>query len=644
MNARTRLLVFAGLVSLLTSITAWAGHRLPLPPANDNIAQAAPITLPFDQTIEHINATRESGEPGPCTGARPAPTVWYSYTSPVDTQVSMLITALGDRDPEIVIGVFKGGPAFQDLTQVACMDHADARFSGKAPTGFSTLGGEQYYIQVTVDHRDNFPTTPMSGNDRSLRVVAEEGGKLQGRVTDTSGTPLSKMCVSASIPGYYQRVYSATDGTYAFQGLRPGSYRVAFYDCEGLLYGGYYYGPTGKSEDAVRVPVGVGQTVTGIDGALLRYARILGTVTGPDGPASRECVTVTKPDGSIVKKTTSETAGSYDTQWLLAGTYKVLFGCEGSNRYQQSWYNGKGDLASADEIQLSLGQDFRIDHTLAELPPATNDDLADALDASSLPYVDQTYLWRATTEPREGFCGRGTTATVWYRFTTETPVRLTAQVDTGGYNASIGLYVQTVDTGTPDGLVRVGCPSDPAPQIGTRRFRYDFSAEPGLVYYLQIGRLVSGSAVGAGRTTFSLYEEGAPANDLRSSAVEFDSVPYRSPKVQMHKTSVGVDDAPSGCGPALNSIWYRYTASQSQRLNVGTTGWSASSGVAVFRSTGMSTGIGAADLVPVACVDNVPWNLDVDVTAGETYYFQVFRSYWPVTDWWPEMELVIDPA
>lgn len=109
---------------------------------------------------------------------------------------------------------------------------------------------------------------------------------------------------------------------------------------------------------------------------------------------------------------------------------------------------------------------FRVN--VSVVPPPPNDDFADAVAFTSVPFSDSRDLTAATVEPSEPIaCGGGFTGSAWYAFTPTT---------TGAYGA-FGVSNVSVYTGASLGdLTNVACADWPG---------LYFHAEAGTTYYLQ---------------------------------------------------------------------------------------------------------------------------------------------------------------
>jgi len=139
---RSRRITVALLVAvaslLLSSI---AGAADPVPPANDDIANAAVISLPYAAMGTTYGATQEDGEYTNCNTPR-VQTVWYSYTA---TTAELLLFEVSSDEFDPVVWVFKGpeGAGAGEVTPV----HATC---GSRSDIFSTVPGTTYYFMVST--------------------------------------------------------------------------------------------------------------------------------------------------------------------------------------------------------------------------------------------------------------------------------------------------------------------------------------------------------------------------------------------------------------------------------------------------------------------------------------------------------------
>lgn len=127
-------------------------------PTNDDFANAAGVgSLPFVWNIEDAgSASRETGEPYPCSGPRPPKTLWFRVT-PADASV-MRITTEGSVG-ETVLAVFTGAEV-SSLTEIHCA----TGFQGPAAIYLDAIAATTYYIQLSGWFAD--------GEDAALSVEA----------------------------------------------------------------------------------------------------------------------------------------------------------------------------------------------------------------------------------------------------------------------------------------------------------------------------------------------------------------------------------------------------------------------------------------------------------------------------------------
>lgn len=114
------------------------------------------------------------------------------------------------------------------------------------------------------------------------------------------------------------------------------------------------------------------------------------------------------------------------------------------------------------------------------LPAPPNDDFADALVISGLPYSDFENTFHATTEPTDPDCA-GDGHSVWYQFTAPASVPIVIDTEGSSYATNLSVY-----TGSPPSLVTIVCNDFPQSQI-------EFDAVEGTTYFIAVS---SGDASG----------------------------------------------------------------------------------------------------------------------------------------------------
>lgn len=110
-----------------------------------------------------------------------------------------------------------------------------------------------------------------------------------------------------------------------------------------------------------------------------------------------------------------------------------------------------------------------------------------------------------------------------------------------------------------------------------------------------------------------------PGNDNRASAVPIPAIPFSDgPRVMKNATTEPGEPRPSCTfGGVSSSVWYRFTATDDAVLIADTTGSNFQTTLTIWRQNG-------AGLDEVACTAFLPNSRVVfDVSAGETYFFQV---------------------
>ena len=163
------------------------------------------------------------------------------------------------------------------------------------------------------------------------------GGAISGRVTDSAGTGLAGVLVSAfdpSTPEYGPYVaLTEQDGTYTVASLAAGSYQVCFYaqDTSGASATGYldecHADQPPHTSSATPVAVSIGQTSTGVDAALAVAGAITGLVTdSSSAPVPSADIKVWVHGASqFAGAGHSDSSGAYTAKGLPTGSYTVCF-------------------------------------------------------------------------------------------------------------------------------------------------------------------------------------------------------------------------------------------------------------------------------------------------------------------------------
>jgi len=165
-----------------------------IPPVNDNIANALPITtINSTSTVDNSAATTELTDPTPPCALRSTnprtKTVWWSLTSA--TNQSIIVSTIGSVY-DTTLSVWTGTPG--NLTNVACNDDVSSGQYTQSMLSFSAAAGTNYYIMVA----------PFGPPDTGPDLL---GGKtvlnvFYGSLSAISATPSSRT-VSAGSPATF---------------------------------------------------------------------------------------------------------------------------------------------------------------------------------------------------------------------------------------------------------------------------------------------------------------------------------------------------------------------------------------------------------------------------------------------------------
>lgn len=220
-----------------------------------------------------------------------------------------------------------------------------------------------------------------------------------------------------------------------------------------------------------------------------------------------------------------------------------------------------------------------------------NDDFDSATVVPSLPFTDTVSTSEATTAFDDPFCGDA--HSVWYSFTPTQSGTVAADTSGSDYTTALSVY-----TGSRGALSEVACAAFPA--------QVTFNATANTTYFF----MVTSACCGGPGGTLAFNLQGPPANDEFSDATPLS---LNTPVTQDTTLATSAPTDPSPCGPVTNTVWFSFTATQSQPLNLD---WSASSysgRVYVLEDLGGGP-------VVIACEFET---VRFDATAGRTYFFMV---------------------
>ena len=262
----------------------------------------------------------------------------------------------------------------------AAITAADGTYSAIAlPTGTYTVAFEggcrntgsfapQFYRgQVNSGSAD--PVTATAGHTTAgINAAMQSGGTITGVVTDSSGNPLNRLCVSVETPSEAQygfpfsNVQTTKDGVYTVRNLVPGQYAVNFgcvFDSQDFASQWFRGQPGEGSADFVSAPAG--RITSGVSASLRTGGSIAGLVTSSatGKPLSGVCVEVFtngSPTSGEVRFAGHSIAftnrqGAYHIDHLAAAKYDVEFGCA-ENRYADQWYKATASRALATPVSV----------------------------------------------------------------------------------------------------------------------------------------------------------------------------------------------------------------------------------------------------------------------------------------------------
>lgn len=168
------------------------------------------------------------------------------------------------------------------------------------------------------------PTGPAVADDVAALAAT---GSISGTVTVPAGVDASQVRVDASyadLSGYAGWTYAAADGTYAVDGLAPGSYHVTFNGWgAGLIY--QHWEGTAPSGQPGVVTVGSGP-VTGVDVRLTLGATLSGTIRSTsDCDLTGVQVTLASGTGMVYPDAVVQPDGRWSLRAIPTSSVLVVF-------------------------------------------------------------------------------------------------------------------------------------------------------------------------------------------------------------------------------------------------------------------------------------------------------------------------------
>jgi 5-hydroxyisourate hydrolase-like protein (transthyretin family) len=321
---------------------------------------------------------------------------WYDDAADVwsATPVTVEAGSTTSVDGELTVGATIAGvvtdEAGQPVGNVAVWARPTAGDGTRFPTGVSTSPDGTYSLSGLApgDYRVQFETdqaaTNVAGewwNDAKTEAAADvltlgegesvagvspvlsPGAGISGVVRDGSGAPLTDAQVSLhAVDGtWLANAWTAPDGSYRFQGLDTGSYRLEFRTQVGersFLSEWWNNAPDlASADDLVTV---AGTTAEGIDAVLsvedgsvleTNSASLSGVVTDATGNPL-EGVSVSVDAGTWGDGAHTDASGAWSMTALPAGSYRVSFSAELDGALVTEWWENAADSDSATPIRL----------------------------------------------------------------------------------------------------------------------------------------------------------------------------------------------------------------------------------------------------------------------------------------------------
>lgn len=221
----------------------------------------------------------------------------------------------------------------------------------------------------------------------------------------------------------------------------------------------------------------------------------------------------------------------------------------------------------------------------------------------SLPFTTTADITNATTELNEPGNCYTTEKTVWYLFTPAESMVVQANVLGSTIEGNLNIYRAGSDISDMQFLVCTGPSTSPT-----------FLAEANQTYYLQVGP----ASGGAGEVQINVEAVAPPGNDSFASAIDVGPLPSAIDFNIAGATFESSEPLPSCVfsPPPFRTVWFKLTAGEDQAISTRLVDYNFSAFVAAYSGTSLDT------LMELGC-QQYPDGFPVQLTAGQTYYFQV---------------------
>ena len=191
-----------------------------------------------------------------------------------------------------------------------------------------------------------------------IRLV--HGASLSGRVIGWRQEAMPSVNIRVFLENESMPVAeTASDvtGSYRFERLPPGAYRIFFQPDDKGPYFQCWYPQGGSIAKAAAVPLTAGQKLRLPDQVLVACGEIEGRVTGEDGMAVEGVrVQVKNLKDDYVDSVLTDAGGVFRFQRLFPARYKLHFEADEKDNYYSRWYPAADSFAAATELNVESGK------------------------------------------------------------------------------------------------------------------------------------------------------------------------------------------------------------------------------------------------------------------------------------------------
>jgi hypothetical protein len=264
---------------------------------------------------------------------------------------------------------------------------------------------------------------------------------------------------------------------------------------------------------------------------------------------------------------------------------------------------------------------FQFVFNIENYPNVSNPDCATATVVSSLPFVQSQNNILAFDDPTLNACpnsalGNAAGASgVWYAYTPAQPTIVKVE-ETSAQDAAVAAFEGSC------GGVRVMCSQTDTDTSGSNIFR----ANPGVTYYIFVGRQSSGLPAAADTLDVSItgvVVPAAPSNDECANATVITSVPFSD---NLSNAMAADESFKAVCARGTisnltrNGVWYRYTNGPTAAAAIMAESTSQDAMIAAYKGV-------CGTLVPVMCTDDPESNNYLYMEPNTTYTILVAHAF-----------------